>query len=132
MSAQTNAEMWMRKADHDRLANRNNMSAEQVPWDVVCFHAQQAVEKMLKAYLVQNGRPVPRTHDLVALLKLCLSSEAKVAACAEPCRFLTVFAVASRYPDDLLDPGEAEGRKAVRLCDEVCAAVQEHIDADEI
>jgi HEPN domain-containing protein len=33
-------------------------------YDAACFHAQQAVEKLLKAKLVVLGRGVPRTHDL--------------------------------------------------------------------
>ncbi len=34
------------KAENDLLNIRNNLSAEQVPWDTVCFHAQQAAERV--------------------------------------------------------------------------------------
>ncbi|MBM4080999.1 MAG: HEPN domain-containing protein, partial [Planctomycetes bacterium] len=44
---------WVGKADNDLLNVRNNLAAERVPWDTVCFHAQQAAEKMLKAFLVR-------------------------------------------------------------------------------
>jgi HEPN domain-containing protein len=33
------------------------------PFDTVCFHAQQAIEKALKAMLAYNTRPIPRSHS---------------------------------------------------------------------
>jgi HEPN domain-containing protein len=32
--------------------------------DTVCFHAQQCVEKYLKAFLVLEGIDFPKTHDI--------------------------------------------------------------------
>jgi hypothetical protein len=43
---------------------------EGCPFDTVCFHCQQAVEKYLKALLTLLGIPAPRTHDLEVLHKL--------------------------------------------------------------
>jgi HEPN domain-containing protein len=37
---------------------------------VVCFHAQQAVEKLLKALLVFAGVPFARTPDVIQLVQL--------------------------------------------------------------
>lgn len=36
---------WPNKAANDYLAIQNNVNAANVPWDVVCFHAQQCAEK---------------------------------------------------------------------------------------
>ena len=49
---ESNYASWLAKAEHDLLNIRNNLSAVQVPWDTVCFHAQQAAEKCLKALLI--------------------------------------------------------------------------------
>ncbi len=69
MSARkTNYAAWIEKAEHDLLSIRNNLAADQVPWDVVCFHAQQAAEKLLKGFLVHGGRSARKTHDLVSFL----------------------------------------------------------------
>jgi len=46
---------WVAKADEDRLCLENELKAEHTPWSVVCFHAQQAAEKYLKAFLVFHG-----------------------------------------------------------------------------
>ncbi len=43
---------WVLKAEHDLLNIKNNLAAPEVPWDTVCFHAQQCSEKYLKALLV--------------------------------------------------------------------------------
>lgn len=41
MSAtETNYEGWLAKAEHDLLNIKNNLTAAEVPWDTVCFHAQ--------------------------------------------------------------------------------------------
>jgi HEPN domain-containing protein len=42
-----NYEAWLAKAEHDLLNIENNLAA-QVPWDTVCFHAQQAAEKLFR------------------------------------------------------------------------------------
>lgn len=58
---QTNYRAWLRKVDSDLLNVENNLAAGRVPWDTVCFHAQQAAEKSLKALLVFHGRE-PQRH----------------------------------------------------------------------
>lgn len=55
-SAESNFLAWLRKADHDLLNIENNLAAKDIPWDTVCFHAQQVAEKVLKAFLAHYGR----------------------------------------------------------------------------
>jgi HEPN domain-containing protein len=43
------ARQWMTKAANDLLNADNNLNAETIPLDTVCFHCQQAAEKLLKA-----------------------------------------------------------------------------------
>lgn len=64
-------EKWFMKAENDLLSIQNNLAAVEVPADVCCFHAQQAAEKYLKAYLISRQIKFPKTHDLKALLNLC-------------------------------------------------------------
>ena len=52
---ESNWPSWVHKAEHDLLNVRNNLAAKEVPWDTVCFHAQQAAEKMLKAVQAFHG-----------------------------------------------------------------------------
>lgn len=107
---ESNVRAWLEKAEHDLLNIENNLAAVRVPWDTVCFHAQQAAEKTLKAFLVHHGGHVPRTHDLVTLLTGCVAFAPDLADLEADCRNLTYFAVSTRYPDDLYEPEEADGR----------------------
>ncbi len=72
MSNEGGYRLWLSKAANDLLNVENNLASEHVPWDTVCFHSQQAAEKMLKACLVFYRQPAPRSHDLVALLTHCV------------------------------------------------------------
>ena len=58
---------WVLKAEHDLLNIENNLAAPEVPWDTVCFHAQQCAEKYLKAPLVSRQIDPPKIHDLTEL-----------------------------------------------------------------
>lgn len=110
---------WLRKAQNDRLNIKNNLAAESVPWDTVCFHAQQVVEKMLKAVLLKYNQPVPHTHDLIALLARCVQLLPGLAELEAACRELTPYAVIVRYPDDLFEPTQADGHKVVATAERV-------------
>ena len=69
MSAETDlGKQWLAKAHNDLLNADNNLNSEIVPFDTVCFHCQQAAEKLLKAYLLSRGLQPPFTHDLLFLL----------------------------------------------------------------
>lgn len=62
---------WVQKAEHD-LKNAKIVlcsQEENKPYDTVCFHCQQAVEKYLKAYLVFLNKDFPRTHSLAWLIE---------------------------------------------------------------
>ena len=62
---------WVAKAEADwATARREFRVRRQVNFDAVCFHAQQCVEKYLKARLILAHIHFPKTHDLVALLAL--------------------------------------------------------------
>lgn len=112
-SAESNFSAWLRKADHDLLNIENNLAAKDVPWDTVCFHAQQVAEKVLKAFLAHHGRDLLKTHDLVALLAQCSTIDRTLSDLEADCRKLTSYGVSARYPDDLFEPGEPDGRELV-------------------
>ncbi len=114
---------WVAKADSDLLNIANNLAASSVPWDTVCFHAQQAAEKMLKAFLVWKGQDLLRTHDLIALLTQCVASDPGLAELESDCRKLTYYAVGSRYPDTLYEPDADDGRHMVDAMQRIRVAI---------
>jgi HEPN domain-containing protein len=72
------------------------------------FHAQQAVEKALKGYLVLRDFEYPFTHSLTVLADLCVHLEESLRAEVSPAIWLTQFAVRFRYPGGPEDPGIEE------------------------
>ncbi len=111
------------KAWSDLLTIANCVTAEETPWDVVAFHAQQAGEKALKAFMVAHGVLPPKIHDCVRLLEECASWDPNLLALRPACASLVGYAIFSRYPQEPWDIPEA---KALGLADgarQVVAAV---------
>ena len=73
-------------------------------YNQVCFHAEQCVEKVLKAWLAGNDKKIPRTHSMADLLTL-IPAEV-VGAMADEMLLLDRFYIPTRYPDAL--PGSLE------------------------
>lgn len=105
---------WVGKARSDRLNVENNLAASEIPWDTVCFHCQQAAEKLLKALLVKTGQSVPRTHDLLDLARRCGGAvpPASRAPLRQALELLNAYAAVPRYEDPRFSEGEEEGREA--------------------
>ena len=72
----------------------------------ICFHAQQAVEKFLKAFLVYHDIDFPRTHDVDFLLLECQKINKETFAI--DLKSLADFGVTLRYPDDFYIPNVKE------------------------
>lgn len=120
---ESNFASWLHKADHDLLNINNNLAASEIPWDTICFHAQQIAEKVLKGFLVYHGRDLLKTHDLVALLAQCVTLDSNLATLESDCRALTSFGIAARYLDDLFEPTEQDGRDMVQAAQRVRTVV---------
>ncbi|HJU54556.1 MAG TPA: HEPN domain-containing protein [Pyrinomonadaceae bacterium] len=109
---------WVNKAEGDFATARREFEVLDDPnYDAVCFHAQQCIEKYLKARLQESGIPFGKTHDLSTLPDLMLPTEPTWDALRGDLRALTVFAVTYRYPGDSAD--ESEAREAIERCAKV-------------
>ena len=89
---------WVQKAENDltNAAHALRLGAR-CPADTVCFHAQQCVEKYLKAYLSLAAIDFPKTHDIRLLLAL-LPKDARPAITLKDQRNLTAYATGARCP----------------------------------
>lgn len=99
------AGILLRKAAQDELVLEKLGHDPAVADEVIGFHAQQAIEKMLKAVLSFHAIRYRRTHDLVELIDLLLQNSISFPAELEDAAQLGPFAVALRY-DEL--PSEPE------------------------
>ena len=103
---------WLRHARSD-LALAQVSPSRGVLLEGLCFHAQQAAEKALKALLVASSIPIPRTHNIRTLLDV-LGTETSVPEEMEDAAILTDYAVMTRYPGDYEAVDRDEYEEAVR------------------
>lgn len=75
--------------------------------ETLCFHAQQAVEKALKAVLIHHGRVIPKTHNIATLLTLLVEVVPALPPEVLAAAALTDYAVGMLYPG-AWDPVTAE------------------------
>jgi len=86
--------------------------AERVSDAPVGFHAQQAVEKALKAAIAGRDNDFPFTHDIGLLVQLCQDAGLELPADLTEADRLTPYAAAIRY--GLGDPGAVPTPDALR------------------
>ena len=104
---------FVAKAEHD-LQAATILVREGGLDDIVCFHRQQAVEKMLKAALLASGAEPPRTHDLGFLLETLEGMRPVPAGLREACAALADFGVAPRYPGWEAEAGTVDTQEVLR------------------
>ena len=125
------ARRWIAKADEDLAAAERLLSIDDSLAAVVCFHSQQAVEKLLKALLVFAGVPFARTHDVIQLVQM-LPSHLALAISLADLAPLNRYAVEARYPigEEPLTGDEARG--AIAVSQRVRAVVLRAVASDSL
>ena len=91
---------WKDKAINDWTAVEILSKNENCPPEVVCFHCQQFIEKLLKAILTLNNVEAPKTHDLRRLILLAKPFAPNLVPLSEQSDKLTFHGVETRYPGD--------------------------------
>jgi HEPN domain-containing protein len=90
------------KAEEDATVVRLLSGDSKIADSIIGFHAQQAVEKWLKAALAIRGLPIARTHDLTSLVEQLKARDVDLPFESTKIERLTAYAVPLRY-DELLD-----------------------------
>ncbi len=107
---------WVVKAEGDIRTTRREMVATDGPnYDAVCFHAQQCVEKDMKARLTNAGVAFPKIHDLGALLDLVLPFDPSWESLRDDLDALSSRAVEVRSPGVDSDAEDARGALEIAL-----------------
>lgn len=114
---------WIEKAEGDwDVALRVYRARKKPNYDAACFHAQQCVEKYLKAELNETGLMFGKTHNLLDLLNQIAAVEPSRMALQRQAAFLTDFAVQYRYPG--WTATKAQAQQAIKDCREVRRVVR--------
>ncbi len=96
-----------------------------------CFHAQQAVEKALKAVLLAKQADFPFAHDLDVLLSLVEEAGLDVPESVTTVGLLTPYAVQTRYPGEWEEISAEELVEAAHVAAEVLAWARALVVAEE-
>jgi HEPN domain-containing protein len=121
---------WLRFARSD-LAIARVVPEADVLLETLCFHAQQAAEKALKAVLLHCRVEFPYTHNLGVLLDL-LPPGTVIPEEVEECVVLTEYAVVTRYPGVHEDVTEEELRLAVGTAAAVLTWAEGLLGVDDV
>jgi HEPN domain-containing protein len=105
---------WIIKAinDYKTAEKLINLPENEIITDTLCFHCQQVVEKLLKAFLVYHKIGFQKVHTIEYLIKLCSTIDSDFESLYEKTKKLTDYAIDIRYPDDFYIPTIEEARNA--------------------
>jgi len=101
---------WLEKARRDLTTAKNGLAYSEILTDIICFHAQQAGEKYLKAYLIWQAVDFPKTHSLEDLVLLASKKDSSFLSLMDQASLLTPYAVEIRYGES--EPPLLEDAKA--------------------
>jgi HEPN domain-containing protein len=123
------ARQWFAKAEEDLVAARHlvKLADEECPFTAVVFHAQQCVEKCLKAILTARGIDFPKIHDIGELVEMLPSDERPPLSVLMQEK-LTDYATVSRYPGDDAPLGRVEAAEAVEAAETVDRALRTRLE----
>ena len=99
MKQLNHSEVFLKKALEDEILLKKLINDFDVSDTIWGFHAQQAIEKLLKALLIKNKTDFPRTHDLTVLFELLNSGGTELPFSINDLDILTPYAVLLRYED---------------------------------
>ena len=117
------ARSWLIKAKNDIVSAKQILLLDNGPIDTPCFHAQQAIEKSLKALLTYHDVLFPKTHDLVSLLDLSLTYTTELRKYKEEFAKMSSYAIEIRYVADSLEPLKEEAIKALDIAEKVYSLI---------
>jgi len=104
---------WLIKAKRDLEAAAFELTAKPAFTSDIVFHAQQAAEKTLKAFLTWHSTVFRRTHLLEELGAQCLLLDPTLRPMVGEAVPLTQYAWKFRYPGEPGEPSPEEAESAL-------------------
>ena len=89
---------WIMIADEDLYSAKILNEQIRRPYEIICYHCTQSIEKYLKGYLTYIDVTVPKTHNLSLLLDLCIENNNDFESIRTECGILNKFTNDIRYP----------------------------------
>lgn len=110
---------WLKRARSSLERAKMGKVSQGILYEDLCFDAQQAVEKSLKAMLVKLNQSFPKTHSIGILLKLIEEAGVEIPENINQAKLLTAYAVDTRYPGDYEPVNKEEYKEALKIAEDV-------------
>ncbi|RMF59072.1 MAG: HEPN domain-containing protein [Calditrichaeota bacterium] len=118
---------WIQKAEGDYHSALREYRARKFPnFDAAGFHAQQCIEKYLKAFLQLHQLPFQKTHDLLALQHLCSNVLPELEFYRDLLAYLSQFAIVYRYPGE--NATKEQAKKAIQALKQLRSFLREKLN----
>ena len=118
---------WLNRAKSHLTRAKADAELEGVYLEDLCFDAQQAAEKAIKALLLHRGIAFPYVHDLAELVTVLQQGGENVPTAVSEAARLTRFAVESRYPGLGEAVTKEEYHRALSIAESVVVWVEKRI-----
>jgi HEPN domain-containing protein len=122
---------WLNRARSNLARAKADSRIPHVYLEDLCFDAQQAAEKAIKAVLLNLGVRFPYHHDLAELLDLVQKASKPIPKTVRDASRLTRFAVVTRYPGIAEPISREEYKRAVRIAERVLPWAEKLIASKE-
>lgn len=115
---------WLNRARSNLARAKEGINIDGVYLEDLCYDAQRAAERAIKALLIHLGVRFPHTHDLAELLTVVEQAGRPVPERVKGAARLSDYAVETRYPGLFERVTREEYEEAVAIAEEVVVWVQ--------
>ena len=118
---------WLEKAQRDIRAAKV-LKENSCGNDIVAFHAQQAIVKVLKGYLLKETSKIVEGHSLIYLCKNAAQTIGKLKSKLKDCAFVNQYYIETRYPADApLIVTDEEVNECISISEQIYAIILENL-----
>jgi len=111
-------EKWIKYAEEDLELAKYSFKIRKHRY--ACYFSQQAVEKLLKAFLIKNKIKIPKTHDILELLDKCIEIDKDFKELNKlNLERLSLFYTITRYPEFEYEITEEDAKEAIEIAEKV-------------
>ena len=120
-------EEWLELAESDLAFAKTGFESDDF-YHLICFHCQQSIEKILKAYLVDQEIKFPKVHDLIQLNKLCSEADVSFENFNKDLKYLNTFYIETRYAGGFFQSiTKVDAQKAIESAIQILNFVKEKL-----
>ncbi len=118
---------WLNRAKSNLAKAKTGRDNPDIYLEDLCFDAQQAIEKSLKAFLIFLKIDFPKTHSIGDLLTLLIQNKIVVSDKIKESARISYYAVTTRYPGDWEPVASTDYEYTVNMAEKVFYWVQEEL-----